>query len=63
MKSKEELEELGKKILQLENAYSKRVGPSDIESQITQLVSFLSFEDMIFLDEFISNHIENIKNF
>lgn len=63
MKSKKELEELGKKILQLENAYSKGVGPSDIESQITQLVSFLSFEDMIFLDEFISNHIENIKNF
>lgn len=63
MKSKKELEELGKKILQLENAYSKGVGPSDIESQITQLVNFLSFEDMIFLDEFISNHIENIKNF
>lgn len=63
MKSKEELKELGKKILQLENAYSKGVGPSDIESQITQLINFLSFEDMIFLDEFISNHIENIKNF
>jgi hypothetical protein len=59
---REELELIGKKIIELEKEYTYQRDKtlSQIEKQITQLVENLSLEDMLELDEYISNNILKI---